>query len=237
MPTVKKYIRRAPITMIIIAINVIMMAILMWRNEHEVRAAYFSMGAMYTPSVIENGEFYRLFTSMFLHFSLEHIFGNMLLLLFLGEILERRLGKIKYLVVYLLGGIFGNVLSMLMDLRLSTDDMPISAGASGAVFALLGALAYLLIINKGKLAGVSIQRLALLIVLSIWDGITTDNIDIAAHIGGLIAGFVLTLILYKEQANDKRYVDDMTPTDRTVPIEEVGQGDKDEDNVHSGRES
>ena len=236
MPTIKKYIRRAPITMIIIAINIIMMAILMWRNEHEVRAAYFSMGAMYTPSVIENGEFYRLFTSMFLHFSLEHIFGNMLLLLFLGEILERRLGKIKYLVIYLLGGVFGNVLSMLMDLRLSPSDMPISAGASGAVFALLGALAYLLIINKGKLAGVSIQRLALLIVLSIWDGITTDNIDIAAHIGGLIAGFVLTLILYKEQVNDKYYIDAVAHTDGIVPVEEAGQ-DKDEDNMHSGRES
>ena len=93
-----------------------------------------SCGAMYPPYVIENGEYYRLFTSMFLHFGWQHLFYNMLLLWFAGDMLEARSGAARYLAIYLAGGVLGNVLSFLVGM----DREAVSAGASGAVFAEMG---------------------------------------------------------------------------------------------------
>ena len=216
MDTVLKHIKRAPITIILVLANLAMMIVVVLQDPSFGGAIMLDVGASYTPMIIEQKEYYRLFTSMFLHFGVEHFASNMLLLFFLGEIVEPRLGKVKYLIVYLLGGMMGNVLSLVMDLRLPTSEMPVSAGASGAVFALIGAMAYLLIINKGRLAGVTLQRLMILIALSVWDGFRNNNIDGAAHIGGLIAGFLLTILLYRKSDANRR--------------------DDDEDNVYSNRQ-
>ena len=68
-------------------------------------------GAAYPPLILENGEIYRLFTCMFLHFGIQHLGNNMLVLLFLGDCLERNVGKVRYFLVYLLGGFGANCLS------------------------------------------------------------------------------------------------------------------------------
>ena len=67
---------------------------------------------------------------MFLHFGIEHLLNNMLVLFVLGSRLEQVIGKIKFLLIYLIGGVFGNVISLLIELR--TQDFAVSAGASGA---------------------------------------------------------------------------------------------------------
>ena len=157
------------------------------------------MGASYAPLIIEEGEYYRLFTCMFLHFGIDHLFNNMLLLFFLGEILEGVIGKWRYLTIYMVGGIAANILSLWVELRMSMDMMPVSAGASGAIFAMIGAVVYLLIINEGRLEGLTIERLLIMIGLSLWQGFTSTNVDNVAHIGGLIAGFILAIIIYRKQ--------------------------------------
>lgn len=153
-------------------------------------------GASYTP-LIQAGEYWRLFTSMFYHFGFQHLFNNMVLLLFLGDVLESQLGHWKYLLLYLAGGLGGNLLSLYLDIR--SGEALISAGASGCVFAVVGALLYILIRRKGRLEEMTVQRLALMAILSIYYGFTSVQVDNAAHIGGLISGFLLAVLLFRQR--------------------------------------
>ena len=149
------------------------------------------LGAAYTP-LIRKGEYYRLFTSMFLHFGPGHLFSNMLALFFLGDFMERYLGKIGFLLVYLGGGLCGNLFSMAMELR--SGDYSVSAGASGAVFALMGGMLVALLMHHGKLEDLTLRRLVIYIVLSLWAGFQTAGIDVNAHLGGLVGGALFSVI-------------------------------------------
>ncbi len=154
-------------------------------------------GAAYAPLITE-GEYYRLFTSMFLHFGIQHLTNNMLLLLFLGDYLERAVGKLRYLVIYLGGGIIGNLCSYLHELFLiKTGKAPaVSAGASGAIFAAVGAMLVLLAFRKGKLEDLTFRRMAIMAGLSLMVGFQSSNVDNFAHLGGFFAGAFLMAVLY-----------------------------------------
>ena len=102
-------------------------------------------GAAFTPFIIENGEYYRMFTSMFLHFGVEHLINNMIVLGAIGMHLEPHLGKVKFLVIYMLSGLAGNGLSLVTDIL--SNSYPASAGASGAVFGIMGALVIVVILE------------------------------------------------------------------------------------------
>lgn len=133
---------------------------------------------------------------MFLHFGFEHLFNNMLLLFFIGDYLERAVGPLRYGVIYLLGGLGGSLLSFFYNLEIGRE--VVSAGASGAVFAVIGAMVYVVIVHKGKLEDISLQRLLLMAVLSIYFGIVSGGVDNVAHIGGFAAGFLLGMIVYRK---------------------------------------
>ena len=154
-------------------------------------------GAAYAPLITE-GEYYRLFTSMFLHFGIQHLTNNMLLLLFLGDYLERAVGKLRYLVIYLGGGIIGNLCSYLHELFLiKTGKAPaVSAGASGAIFAAVGAMLVLLAFRKGKLEDLTFRRMAIMAGLSLMVGFQSSNVDNFAHLGGFFEGAFLMAVLY-----------------------------------------
>lgn len=126
---------------------------------------------------------------MFLHFGIEHLVNNMLVLFVLGSRQERVIGKIRFLLIYLLGGIAGNVVSLLLELK--TQEFSVSAGASGAVFAVMGAMIYIVIRNKGWLGDLSMRQILVMAAFSLYFGFTSSGVDNAAHIGGLLAGFVL----------------------------------------------
>ena len=131
---------------------------------------------------------------MFLHFGFYHIAYNMLCLIFLGDVLEKEVGPVRYLIIYILGGLAGNLLSMFMDFR--DGVFPVSAGASGAIFAVVGAILYIVLRNKGRLGTITIRRLLLMIVVTLGQGLVDVGTDNAAHVGGLIAGFVLAMLVY-----------------------------------------
>lgn len=157
-------------------------------------------GSMYAPAVTENHEYYRFFTCMFLHFGFTHIAGNMVVLLFLGDNVERAVGKLKYLLIYVLGGLIGSVGSFLYA-QIYNKGI-VSAGASGAIFALIGALLVLVIRNKGKLENMTTLRVCVLIAYALYNGFTSENVDMAAHLFGLMGGFVIALILYRGPAGN-----------------------------------
>lgn len=149
-------------------------------------------GAMYGPLVLEYGEYYRLFTCMFLHFGVQHLLYNMLLLIFVGDMLEKIVGKVRYLVIYLAGGLAGNLLSMAVAMR--TGDYAVSAGASGAIFAVLGALFCLVVRNRDRINPELGKRLVLLALMSLVQGFTQAGTDNMAHLGGFLGGIVLCMI-------------------------------------------
>ena len=182
---------RKKVTLFMVAANFLVFLAFTILGDTEDAMFMAAHGAAVTPLIVEGKEYYRLFTSMFLHFGAEHLIYNMLMLIFLGDTLEKMAGKIPYLLIYLIGGIAGNLLSVITELR--DMDFFVSAGASGAIFAVLGALCFAVILNKGRLQDYSGRRLLLMAVLSVIQGMTAEGINNWAHIGGLAAGFILAV--------------------------------------------
>lgn len=187
---------RQPVNLGFICINVLIFLIMSFLGDTE--DAYFILnhGGCYAPAVVIGKEYYRLFTAMFLHFGTEHLFYNMLMLIFLGDTLEKTVGKIRYLLIYLIGGLGGNLVSTFYEWN--REEYWISAGASGAIFAVVGALVCAVILNKGKLLDYSGPRLLMLAALSLIEGFTSAGTNYMAHIGGFVTGLLLALLFWKK---------------------------------------
>ena len=187
-------IRKEPVTVVLILINVLVFIAVELTGTSQNAWHVLDYGAAYTPYIVQNGEVYRLFTSMFLHFGIEHLVNNMLVLFVLGSRLEQGIGKLRFLFIYLAGGIAGNIFSLILELR--NQDFSVSAGASGAVFAVMGAMIYVVIRNKGWLGDLSMRQILVMAAFSLYFGFTSSGVDNAAHIGGMIAGFVLAVLIW-----------------------------------------
>lgn len=143
--------------------------------------------------LIYGRDIYRLVTAAFLHVDIEHLLNNMLLLYCCGEIVERSLGRCRFLILYFLSAICGNLLSAAYEL--STGGYYNSIGASGAVFGLTGALLFLVIVKRGAAAHISLQRALIAVALSLYAGFSSAYVNNAAHVGGLLSGFLLAFLL------------------------------------------
>ncbi len=163
-------------------------------------------GAMYVPLIVKHGEYYRLLTSVFMHFGISHLVNNMIIQFVLGDNLERALGRIKYLVFYLVCGVGANVFSMIVSIN---DYEPaVSAGASGAIFGVIGGLLYAVIRNRGQLEDLSTRQLTMLVVCSLYFGFTSTGVNNAAHIGGLVLGFLLGVLFYTGPEERRPYAEE-----------------------------
>ncbi len=140
-------------------------------------------------SNIINGEYWRLFTSMFLHADIMHILSNMIALLLFGAAVENNYSKLEYLIIYFISGLIGNLFSLLL-LPLNT----ISLGASGAIFGLIGA-AFILYTVEGEktLIFLGLFYLAYFIVSSFAPGI-----NLWAHLFGLLGGICFGYIFSRK---------------------------------------
>lgn len=176
----------------IVTINIILFLLCLFAGD-----GLYQKGMMYPKAVLEQGKWYQLFTSMFLHGDQNHIFGNMILLFLLGNKVETYIGHIKYLILYLLSGIAGNLLSLFYSYTIQ-DFVP-SLGASGAVYGVVGIFLFILILNKGKVEDITIGRYVFVFAYSLYLGFRSTNVDNMAHIGGLLAGFLLGIILYRKK--------------------------------------
>lgn len=154
---------------------------------------FYIAGGLDAPAVIGEGEYYRIISSLFLHGNSTHLFNNMMILLFLGAMLEKELGHVRFLVLYFLSGIGGNLLSLYVKVR--EAEAAVSIGASGAVFGLDGVLVAMVLFWGKKPNDMTPQRVILVVLLSLYSGFTSTNVDNAAHIGGLITGFTAGCIV------------------------------------------
>lgn len=187
-------IKKEPLTAVIVSVNILIFFIVDLTGGSENTAHMLKCGAAYTPLILEEGEWYRLFTAMFLHFGMAHLANNMLVLFVLGGRLERTVGKARFLMIYLLGGLAGNLLSLFLDR--GRYESAVSAGASGAVFAVTGALVYVVLLHRGRVEDLSVRQILIMAVLSLYMGFTSTGVDNAAHVGGLIGGLVITALVY-----------------------------------------
>ena len=184
------------INTIMVLINVVVFFAMSLKGSTEDVEFMLTHGAMYVPAITEAGQYYRFFTCMFLHFGFTHLSGNMVVLLFLGDNVERAVGKIKYILIYIFGGLIGSLGSFLYAFVYNKGI--VSAGASGAIFALIGALLWLVICNKGKLENMTTLRVCVLIAYALYSGFTSPNVDMSAHLFGLMGGFLMAMILYRK---------------------------------------
>ncbi len=155
--------------------------------------ALVEWGALGWYEVLKEGEWYRLFTSMFMHGGIDHIFSNMLVLLYLGSCLEQQVGSVRYGVIYLGSGILAGFVSMGYNMLLG--DFTVSIGASGAVFGVMGALLCLVIFFRDRAGDFNLRQMAVMVFFGLYGGFADQGVDNAAHVGGLIAGFLLTAVL------------------------------------------
>lgn len=181
---------------ILIGINTAVMIVTLVASAGVVDLLYY-MGVMDWHEVLQQGQYYRFISSMFLYFGFEHFFQNMVFLFFVGCFLETALGSAKYVLFYLLSGIGAGICSMAYEAMLGAD--VVSAGASGAIFGIVGGLLWVVLRNRGNYKGIGLPGMALMIVGTLYYGFTSSDVDNAAHLGGVICGFFLGMIFYRKK--------------------------------------
>ncbi|MCP1102449.1 rhomboid protease GluP [Aequitasia blattaphilus] len=190
----QKLFKEAPCTAIIAAINIVVFFFLTFQGRTEDAGFLLEHGGMYVPYVFERNEYYRIFTSIFIHAGFNHLVNNMISLFLFGINLEKTIGKVKFIVIYFISGLGANLLSGWFDVV--QNEYVVSVGASGAIFGLIGALLYVAIRNRGRIGNISGRGLLIMIVFTLYYGFTSVGVDNIAHLGGLILGFILGVLLY-----------------------------------------
>lgn len=178
--------KKPVITYILIVLN-IMMFLYMTLYDYNDRM-FYELANNYI--YVQNGEIYRLFTSMFLHADVLHLAFNMYALYILGPIVERYYGKSRFLLIYIVSGILGSIFSCIF---MSSNSF--SIGASGAIFGLLGSIAYFTYYYRATLQGFLRSQIIPVILINLGLGLFISSIDLSAHIGGLIGGILTSMAL------------------------------------------
>ena len=145
----------------LVVINVIVYLICTFTGD-----LLYNIGELDEVAVLRYGEYGRILSSTFLHAGIEHLFNNMVILFFLGAMIEKVTGHLQFLILYLLSGIGANICSLIYK-----------------------------VIAMERIASVGAKRVILMIALSLYNGFTAQNVDNAAHVGGLLTGFLAGALL------------------------------------------
>jgi len=182
--------KRYPLTytLIIVDIVVYLYSALLSGNLVDIDTRVLvKLGALYGPLVIERGEWWRLLTAMFLHGGMTHLLMNMYSLYLIGRGVEQYFSKSAYLSLYLFSGLFGGIVSLYVHPN------AVGVGASGAIFGLFGALAGFFLAHRDRIGTYTkmfMKDFAVVLGLNFVIGLAVPSVDMSAHIGGLIVGFV-----------------------------------------------
>lgn len=145
------------------------------------------MGALYGPLTVLKGEWWRLFTAMFLHAGMTHLLMNMFSLYLIGRGAEMYFDTKSYLSIYLFSGLLGGLASLYMH------PASVGIGASGAIFGVFGALAGFFLAHREKIQTHSkafMKDFAIIIGINLVIGFSIPSVDVSAHVGGLLVGFI-----------------------------------------------
>ncbi|NLU08728.1 MAG: rhomboid family intramembrane serine protease [Clostridiales bacterium] len=189
---INKNINNFIVTYVIIALNIIVYIITAYFSQNifdsNLNVLVF-MGAK-VNSLISSGQYYRLFTCMFLHAGIVHLGVNMYSLYIMGIFIEKVYGKVKYIIIYFISGIASSIVSYMFS-------PSISVGASGAIFGLLGASLVFALKMKRQVGRGFMMNIMSVIVLNLIIGFSIANVDNFGHLGGLIGGILTTWFMDK----------------------------------------
>ncbi|MFK5883855.1 MAG: rhomboid family intramembrane serine protease [Candidatus Izemoplasma sp.] len=192
----KTYLKESPVTAVILLVNTFfLLAVVATGGFTGINLV--NWGGLYVPYV-ENGEYYRLFVTMFLHGSVFHFLSNMIIGVYvLSSGLEKLIGSIKFSIIYFVSGIGASIVILFLS-----DGLTI--GASGAIFGVLGAYIYIVVNKKDMLSKLDKQSLTGLVVINIIVTFTSPGISIPGHIGGFAIGYLVPFLLnLKEKGTDE----------------------------------
>ena len=186
---------RTLVTYALVGLNVLLFLVMVASGVHVLNPTIESLlawGADFGPLTL-GGQWWRMLSSTFIHIGALHLAVNMVVLWQGGRVLERMVGSASYVVLYVTSGLFGSAVS------LGISPMVVSAGASGAVFGVYGALIGFLLRQRSALPMASLIKLrnstaAFLLYNLLW-GMGEEGLNMAAHVGGLFAGFACGLVL------------------------------------------
>ena len=177
------------VTIVLIVLNVIIFYLMSMSGNFDAITAKYAMSV---PAVLNDGEWYRVFTHMFLHADTRHLFNNMIMLFAVGYSIEESFGHIKFTITYFVGGLGACALSGYYDVV--NHSYPISVGASGAIMAVFAAMVVLALKNRRSFdKGAGVRMLIVLAIMVF--GNMSAGVDWMAHLGGAITGLILGFIL------------------------------------------
>ena len=182
---------RPLVTWVLLGINVVLWLALNISGAPDDPNVLLRFGAMFGP-LVAKGEYWRLFSAMFLHVGLMHLIFNGFSLIIFGRIVESIYGKFQFLSLYILAGLFGSAFSYMLN------SIAIGIGASGAIFGVIGALVTFFFTqsrNTGRMLKGNLYGILMLAGINLFYGLITPGIDNWAHIGGFIAGVSLGFFL------------------------------------------
>jgi len=180
------------VTYVLIALNIIVFFVVEALGSTEDLSDMLLFGASYTPLILGKAQYWRLVSSIFLHFGIMHLSNNMVGLYVIGDQVERAIGSFKFIIIYIIAGVGANIISMFLRLK---EEPVVSAGASGAIFGLAGSMLAIALKNRNKNSDISIVRIVLMIGLMIYYGFTSSGVDNIAHISGAVIGFLCASVL------------------------------------------
>jgi rhomboid protease GluP len=195
------------ITKFLILANIAIFSLMLFEGAgfwHSINSVQLAWGANFSPAT-QDGEWWRLASAMFLHFSIIHLAINMWSLWDAGQLVERMYGSSRFACIYILSGLIGNLTSLV-----SQGSTAISGGASSAIFGVFGALLVYLWLNRKTISlwefrwlfwgGIGFATATIIL------GFMIRGIDNSAHIGGFISGILISIILFPLKTNQLQSV-------------------------------
>jgi len=179
-----RFLAGAQVTTLLIVANSIVFLLMVLTGSPTSDRTLRRFGALTSP--LPASQWWRLITAMFVHIGVVHLAFNMFALFLFGAAIEQRYGKSRFLMLYLGAGVLGSATS------LAYSNSALSAGASGAIFGIIGAGVAMAVWNRHRpeMRG-QLRSWIFLIAINVFIGIQTPRIDLRAHIGGLLGGFVI----------------------------------------------
>lgn len=182
----KQYIKFYPTISFLIATNFILFLL----TQIPIIGNEIYYGGMNVNYYVSNGQLWRIVTSIFLHGGFMHVFFNMFSLFLFGPEMEKIAGKARFITIYLLSGIFGNVATyFIKELNYAT------LGASGAIFGIFGAFLALVYYTRRTMPQLK-QVILPIVVISLIMTFLQPNVNVTGHLGGLATGFILGLVYF-----------------------------------------
>ncbi|HBU81180.1 MAG TPA: rhomboid family intramembrane serine protease [Paenibacillus sp.] len=189
----KSYLKFFPLTSIILIANVVMFIVLSLNGGSTNSMTLLKFGALSNHELF--AEWWRYITSMFLHAGFSHLLFNSFALIVFAPPMERLLGSVRYGLLYLGGGILGNILAVAWYNSIGATT--ISVGASGAIYAIYGAFLYVALFQRTMMDEASRKTLYTLLVFGIIFSFAMSGINWMAHLGGLLGGFFIYGLLIR----------------------------------------